>query len=152
MARKIPILRVAGPTILVSLLLFAACTLSAVVLYRFHANTAEGLAEDIECRKKATEIEAKLRNLMTLIRNGSDHVDALNESIDQLIGESEELVNTDEERELQVRLVQSFHTYQQEVWAQRLEAEAPPRSETVKTALRILDRETLPTVIALRNL
>src|SRR5947209_12889560 len=103
MARKIPILRVAGPTILVSLLLFAACTLSAVVLYRFHATTAEGLAEDIESRKKALEIEAKLRSLMNHLRAGSDTVDALNDSIEQLIAESDALANTDEERELQDR-------------------------------------------------
>ena len=96
MARKLPILRVAGPTILVSLLLFAACTLSAIVLYRFHAATAEGLAEDIESRKKAVEIETSLRNLMSLVRKGSDQVDALNETIEQMIEESETLANTDE--------------------------------------------------------
>jgi signal transduction histidine kinase len=146
MARKLPILRVAGPTILVSLLLFAACTLSAIVLYRFHADTAEGLAEDIESRKKALEIEAKLRNLMHLIRNGNDRVDALNDSIEELIVESDALANTYEERELQIRLAQSFHTYHFEIWPQRTDAEGS------KAALRILDRETLPAVIALRNL
>ena len=78
MARKIPILRVAGPTILVSLLLFTACTFSAVILYRLHADTAEGLAENIESRKKAVEIETHLRSLINLIRKGNEHVDPLN--------------------------------------------------------------------------
>jgi signal transduction histidine kinase len=149
MARKIPILRVAGPTILVSLLLFAACTLSAIVLYRFHAATAEGLAEDIESRKKAVEIETSLRNLASLVRKGSDQVDALNETIEQMIDESEELANTDEERLLHVKLKETFGRYHHEVWPER---EEQPGGAAIKVALNLLEKEALPTVIALRNL
>jgi signal transduction histidine kinase len=148
MARKLPILRVAGPTILVSLLLFAACTLSAVILYRFHASTAEGLADDIESRKKAVEIETSLRNLMNLVRKGSDQVDALNETIEQLIEESETLANTDEEQELHRRLAESFGRYHRDVWQQR---DAQPAGSAVKEALTILDKEALPAVIRLRT-
>src|SRR6516165_6095681 len=119
MARKLPILRVAGPTILVSLLLFTACSLSAVILYRFHASTAEGLADDIESRKKAVELETSLRNLMNLVRKGSDQVDGLNETIEQLIEESEALANTDDERQLHRRLTESFGRYHREVWQER---------------------------------
>jgi signal transduction histidine kinase len=142
MARKLPILRVAGPTILVSLLLFIACTVSAWILYRFHADTAEGLAEDIESRKKAVEIETSLRNLMSLVRKGSDQVDALNERIEELIKESEALANTDAEMRLHGRLQQSFHRYHHEVWQER----------DVQPALRILEKDSLPAVVALRNL
>src|SRR5947209_1443823 len=142
MARKLPILRVAGPTILVSLLLFIACTVSAWILYRFHADTAEGLAEDIESRKKAVEIETSLRNLMSLVRKGNDQVDALNERIEELIKESEELANTDAEMQLHARLQESFHRYHHEVWQER----------DVQPALRILEKESLPAVVALRNL
>jgi signal transduction histidine kinase len=152
MARKLPILRVAGPTILVSLLLFAACTLSAIILYRVHADTAEGLADDIESRKKAVEIETSLRNLMNLIRKGSDQVDALNETIEQMIDDSASLANTDEERQMHERLAQSFHRYHHEVWATRLEADTQQPGDAVKTARQILERQALPVVIALRNL
>jgi two-component system sensor histidine kinase HydH len=152
MARKLPILRVAGPTILVSLLLFTACTLSAIVLYRFHADTAEGLADDIESRRKAVEMETSLRNLMNLVRKGSDQVDALNETIEQMIDESEALANTDEEKQLHVKLQQSFGRYHRDVWQSRFDPEVQPEGEAVKVALRILDNEALPAVIALRNL
>jgi signal transduction histidine kinase len=152
MARKLPILRVAGPTLLVSLLLFAACTLSAVVLYRFHASTAEGLAEDIESRKKAVEIETTLRNLISLVRKGSDQVDALNETIEQLIEESVPLANTDEEMLLHTKLQASFGRYHHDVWANRSGGEAQPAGDAVKAGLRILEKEALPTVVALRNL
>jgi signal transduction histidine kinase len=149
MARKLPILRVAGPTILVSLLLFTACSLSAVILYRFHASTAEGLADDIESRKKAVELETSLRNLMNLVRKGSDQVDGLNETIEQLIEESEALANTDDERQLHRRLTESFGRYHREVWQER---DARPPGTAVKEALTILDKEALPMVIQLRVL
>ena len=48
MVKKMPLLRVAGPTLLVSLLLFLACTASAVFLYRLHAQTTESLADDLD--------------------------------------------------------------------------------------------------------
>ena len=152
MARKLPILRVAGPTILVSLLLFTACTLSAIILYRLHADTAEGLAEDIESRRKAVEIETSLGNLIRLVRKGSDQVDALNETIEQMIGESETLANTDEEQRLHARLQESFGRYHHDVWQNRLDDEAQPSGEAVRAALRILEKEVRPTVIELRDL
>ncbi len=152
MAKKLPILRVAGPTILVSLLLFAACTLSAVILYRFHADTAEGLAEDIESRKKAVEIDTSLRTLTNLIRKGSDQVDPLNETIEQLIDDSGTLANTDEERQLHSRLAQSFRHYHREVWHDRLDADSQPQDAAIKTALHILEKEVRPATIALRDL
>jgi len=123
-----------GPTILVSLLLFAACTLSAIVLYRFHADTAEGLADDIESRRKAVEMETSLRNLMNLVRKGSDQVDALNETIEQMIDESETLANTDEEKQLHVKLQASFGRYHRDVWQNRFDAELQPEGEAVKVA------------------
>src|SRR5262249_10377460 len=126
MARKLPILRVAGPTILVSLLLFTACTLSAIILYRLHADTAEGLAEEIESRRKAVEIETSLGNLIHLVRKGSDQVDALNETIEQMIGESETLASTDDEQRLHARLQEGFARYHHDVWQNRLDAEAQP--------------------------
>jgi signal transduction histidine kinase len=152
MARKLPILRVAGPTILVSLLLFTACTLSAIILYRLHADTAEGLAEDIESRRKAVEIETSLGNLIRLVRKGSDQVDALNETIEQMIEKSETLANTDEEQRLHARLQESFGRYHRDIWQNRLNDEAQPSGEAVKAALRILEKEVRPTVIELRDL
>src|SRR5882757_6520194 len=131
MARKLPILRVAGPTILVSLLLFTACTLSAIVLYRFHADTAEGLADDIESRRKAVEMETSLRNLMNLVRKGSDQVDALNETIEQMIDESETLANTDEVRQDHIKLQASSGRSRREVWENRFDTALQPEGVAV---------------------
>src|SRR5207249_11530159 len=108
MAKKLPILRVAGPTLLVSFILFLACTATAIFLYRMHAETAEDLAEDIDSRQKATEIETTLRNLVTLVRNGSDQVDALHGRIYQMLAEARDLANTEREEELEEALEKSF--------------------------------------------
>src|SRR5205823_14640388 len=96
--------------------------------------------------------ETSVRNLMSLVRKGSDQVDALNETIEQMIEESETLANTDEERSLHVHLQESFGRYHHDVWQSRLDPEMQAERDAVKVALRILERDVLPTVIALRNL
>jgi signal transduction histidine kinase len=150
MARKLPILRVAGPTILVSAVLFAACCVSAFFLYRLHADTAEGLAEDIDSRKKAVELETTLRSLITLVSKGTDQVDPLNEHLGEMLKEARELANTDVEMELEAKLEATFESYR-DVWEHRLDVERFPGQEAQKVALRVLDKEALPLVIALRN-
>src|SRR5262249_19982512 len=97
-------------------------------------------------------IETTLRNLIRLVHKGSDQVDALNETIEQLIDESEALANTDEEMKLHTRLQERFGHYHHRVWQDRFDSEGLPRGDAVKMSLRILEREVLPTVIALRNL
>src|SRR5262249_15133867 len=139
MSKKLPILRVAWPTLTVSLILFAACTASAIFLYRIHAHTAEGLAEDIDSRRVAGRIETTRRNLITLIKSGSDQVAALHEDIERLIDEARDLANTETESELELKLEQSFARYK-ELWDQRGEAADP--QGTVQAALKVLASET----------
>src|SRR4051812_48249134 len=81
MAKKLPILRVAGPTLLVSLLLFAACTISAVFLYELHADTAEILTDDIDSRSTAVEIETTVKNLLALLKKATSQAEAAPEHV-----------------------------------------------------------------------
>jgi two-component system sensor histidine kinase HydH len=150
MARKMPILRVAGPTVLVSLILFGACTASAVFLYRLHANTAESLADDIDSRRNAAEIETTLRNLITLLRNGSDQVDVLHERIKNLLDESRELASTDAETALQATLETSFNNYH-DLWEKRFDEKDSTPQAAVAKARKILEAETLPGAVRLRD-
>lgn len=150
MAKKIPILRVAGPTVLVSLILFAACTASAIFLYRLHAHSAASLAGDIDGRRIAAEIETTTRNLITLLRKGSNQVEALHEQILQNLEESRELVDTDEEIALQAKMEKSFNSYY-EVWESRFDAEKSAPQDPIKVAVKILETETLPNAIQLKD-
>ena len=154
MAKKIPILRVAGPTVLVSLVLFAVCTAAAVFLYRLHASTAENLTEDLDSRKVASDLETTLRNLVTLVRplinakqrNGSEQVDTLHEHIRGLIKDGYELADTDKETEMIGHVEQSFDHYHA-MWDAWLKNDAIPKADP----LQILQTQTIPRVVALRN-
>lgn len=150
MTRKLPLYRVARPTVLVSLLLFAACSAAAVLLYRWHAGAAAELAEDIDSRRVASEVETTLRNLITLIRNGSDQVDALHERLWNLFLEARDHADSDTEQEMETALENSFAQYHA-LWLHRLEVPAEETMQTVRQAQEKLEKETLPQAIDLRN-
>jgi two-component system sensor histidine kinase HydH len=150
MGKKMPILRVAGPTMLMSLLLFIACTVSAFLLYRLHADTAEVLADDIDSRRIATEIETTLRNLARLVRSGSDQVESLHDSIVAQLAEARDLANSPEEMALETRLNDSFEKYR-ELWENRFDLTRFGKNEPVKSALRVLENEAIPSVVRLRD-
>lgn len=136
MAKKLPTLRVAGPTILVSLLLFAACTFAAVVLYRWHARTAQHLTEDLDSRKLAEKIETQLRNLKNLVARGNNDLDDLHAEITELLDNARPLLNTPTEEAMGQDLEDSFQTYH-DLWQ---EHGGGPSSR----ALAHLEKDTLP--------
>src|SRR5262245_8702713 len=140
MAKKIPILRVAGPTVLVSLILFAACTATAIFLYRLHAHSAESLADDIDSRRIAVGMEATLRNLVKLVQSGSDGVDVIHDKLDDLLSQARDLVNSDQEDELVSKLEGSFNRYQA-AWT----------GGQIEEAVRILEKDAIPGAAALRT-
>jgi len=143
-----PLLRVAGPTLIVSLILFAACTATAVVLYRLHARTAAGLTQDIDSRKLAADIETTLRNLIALLQSGSDQVDILHEKLWHLLEQARDLADTDAEVALEAHLARSFERYY-DLWQKRTEPSTGP--DPLKEGLHLLQSEAVPTAIQLRQ-
>jgi two-component system sensor histidine kinase HydH len=133
-----PILRVAGPTVLVSVILFSACTATAIFLYRLHAQTAEILTDNIDSRRIAGEMESTLRGLIKSVANG-DAVDSQNERLRELLAEAGELVNSDKERELVNQLGDSIDRY-----------DAAWEARNRKEAVRILEKDALPGASRLR--
>jgi signal transduction histidine kinase len=150
MARKLPILRVAGPTVLVSAILFAACSVSAVFLYRLHATTAEGLADDIDSRKKAVEIETTVNVLDSLVRKGTQDVDGVHDQIGKLLEDAKELANSEREETLEANMEAGFEKYR-EIWEHRSDADRFAGKDARKEALAVLVNEMLPAAAALRN-
>src|SRR5262245_56803859 len=151
MAKKIPILRVAGPTMLVSLILLAATVTAAVFLYRLHAHSAENLTEDIESRKVAQEMETTLGNLITLLKKGgSESVDPLHERIAELTKDARELANTPREAQLESDMELSLEHYQN-LWQARLDEDPKVAEEKRKAATTYREKEVLPRVILLKN-
>src|SRR5882762_4370649 len=62
------LLRVAGPTVLVSLLLLGLCTATAVYLYRQQATTAHMLDKHVVSRKIDHELETAIDELIAVHR------------------------------------------------------------------------------------
>src|SRR5215831_18224476 len=113
MLQRYLLLRVAGPTVLVSLLLFGLCTATAVYLYRQQATTAHMLDEHVVSRKIDHELETAIDELMTVHRNSSDQVEALQERIRTLLTDIQAVAHTEAERSLVRQLVHSFTRYRQ---------------------------------------
>src|SRR5436305_8616633 len=59
--------RVVAPTVLVSLLLLASCTVVSIYLYRQQWITAEEYREDVDSRAAAHSLELTLRDLSILL-------------------------------------------------------------------------------------
>src|SRR5215510_10154367 len=107
------LLRVAGPTVLVSILLLGLCTATAVCLYRQQAITAHMLDEHVVSRKIDHELETTINDLIAVHRDGSDRVDALHEQIRTLLTDIQAMAHTEEERSLVRQLTHSFTRYRQ---------------------------------------
>ncbi|MCI0455614.1 MAG: ATP-binding protein [Gemmataceae bacterium] len=150
MHKRLFFLRVAGPTLLVSLVLFVSCNLAAVYLYRHQVRSAENLADDVDSRRVAFEIETSLKNLATLLRDGSDQVGSLHDRLWELLAEAHDLADKPEETQLLARLETKFARYHQR-WQQAAEADPPKRGEAVKAAIAALKEEALPVAQRLRN-
>src|ERR1051326_3121286 len=94
------LLRVAGPTVLVSLLLLGLCTATAVYLYRQYATTASMLDEHVISRKIDHELETAIANLIAAHRDRGDAVEVLHERIRTLLTDIQAVASIEEERSL----------------------------------------------------
>src|SRR5262245_43954149 len=78
MFRRKSFLSFGGPSVIISLVLFAVCIAAAIYLYREQTTTVETLSEDIESRKSAQELETLLKSLITAIAENSELLEELN--------------------------------------------------------------------------
>ena len=143
-------LRVAGPTVLMSVLLLGLCTAAAVYLYRQQATTAEILARNVVSRQLDYALETVVDELVTVQREGSDQVEALHERIQALLAQAQELAETEEERRLVRQLEHSFARYYQH-WETRFAPVEAADPAAVQAAVMILETETLPLCRQLRE-
>src|SRR5215472_3641931 len=146
--RNLP-LRVAGPTVFVSLLLLGLCTATAVYLYRQQATTAQILEENVVSRKIDHDLETAVGDLIAVHPDGSNQVIALHGRIRALLAQVRELTAGEEERSLVRQLEHSFTRYHQH-WATRAAPAQASGEEAVTAAMTILETETLPLCRQLR--
>jgi two-component system sensor histidine kinase HydH len=150
MLQRYLLLRVAGPTVLVSLLLVGLCTATAVYLYRQQATTAHMLDEHVVSRKIDHELETAMADLIAVHRDGSDQVEALQERIGTLLTDIQAVAHKDEERALVRQLVHRFARYRQD-WDARVALAPGSGDEAATAAVLLLETETLPLCRQLRD-
>jgi signal transduction histidine kinase len=142
------LLRVAGPTVLVSLLLLGLCTATAVYLYRQQDTTTRLLDEHIVSRKVDHQLETAIADLITAHRDGRDQVEALDAQMRTLLTDIHAVASTEEERYLVRQLVHSLTRYRQD-WDTRA-APGHASGDQAATAAH-LETETLPLSRQLRD-
>jgi two-component system, NtrC family, sensor histidine kinase HydH len=126
---------VAGPTVLVSVLLLALCTATAVFLYRQQTGPAEDLEDAYDSRKVALELESTIRTLIPLLRQGGARVAEHDETLTHLTEKAHELANTERE----VELVQELEDCLERMHANWPRGEPTPPEPAVAGAVRALE-------------
>src|SRR5260370_6033776 len=132
-------LRAAGPTILLSLLLLALCIGAASYLYGQQASSAKVLNEDVSSNQIAHDLEITMDNLVRLLRERNEHVDAWHQRIREQLAEARKLADKQEEKRLVSQLEDGFTGYLAH-WQSR-QPGAPAAEEE---AIRILQADFYP--------
>jgi two-component system, NtrC family, sensor histidine kinase HydH len=135
-------LRIAGPTLLVSLLLLALCAVAGVMLYYQQLASDAIVKENIKSNHVADELETTLTTLIRFLRERNDQVGALHGQLRDQLDRAESLADKDEEKVQVGALRDSFERYLG-LWEARL---APPegQEDPVKAAIEVLENQMLP--------
>ncbi len=127
-------IRIAGPPLLVGVLLLALCLAAGVVLYWQQSVSAEALNENVRSNQAAHDIENTLDSLIALLREGSDQLGTLHTKLGGELDQAEDLADKPKEVELVGRMRQSFDRYL-ELWRSRGKAGAAEELETLQTGM-----------------
>jgi two-component system sensor histidine kinase HydH len=145
-------LGVAGPTILMSLVMLGLCTATAIFLYRQQSGLAHFLEEAVRSREVASDLENSIRGIQVLLGPGNTQVNLakvadLENAFGGRLVEARKFANNPEENELVGKLEQSieeFHDLLPGVGDQDEKRKAA-------AALRLLESNTLRLCQELRN-
>ncbi len=143
-------LRFAGPSVLVSFVLFALCTVAAVYLYMRQSTSDEMLSEDIESRKAAQDFESTLKSLSTVIGQNLENLDELHDEAAVDLAVCVEHADKPQEVGIVKTMKASYERYQ-EIWASVAEKHGAEREAARAAARRVLETEALPQVRKLRS-
>src|SRR5438105_8674945 len=138
-------LAITGPTILVSLLLLALCSLAALYLNRQQETSADILDENVSSTQVAHDLKNTLADLAAMLRAGREPVDPdpLHQRIREQLAHARDLADKDEERQLVGQLDSCLDRYFQ-MWDSRRSATVDRKHEIRADCLRILETEEVP--------
>ena len=131
--------RIAGPTLLVSLLLLGSCTTAAFFLHHRQSALLRALHENLWSRRLAADL---LRALESLPGDRPTAADAMHGRIGKMIGQAERFADKPEEARLVGRLKVGFDRY---LRGRRTGAAAAASGAGGQQAPGILEAELVPT-------
>lgn len=135
------LLRIAGPTVFVSLLFLGSCITAAFYLHHQQSASVRVLDENIMSRRVAGDLLKALDDLAVLSVNRSDEVDALHRRIRGLLDQAKRDADKREEVQLVGRLEESFARYLRE---RQAHSESPDAQSVGREALRVFETEAQP--------
>jgi two-component system, NtrC family, sensor histidine kinase HydH len=135
------LIRIAGPTVFVSLLFLGSCITAAIYLHHQQSASVRVLDEAIASRRIAGDLLRVLDDLAALPADRWGEADAMHRHILSLLAKARQGVDQSEEARLVSRLEDSFGRYLQ----REAQAASGPASVTGREALRALEAEVVPT-------
>lgn len=139
---RILLIRIAGPTILTSVLFLVSCITAAIYLHHQQSTSLRILDKDLQSRRIAAEIMKGLRDLSDLSGNQRQEAATLQTEILGQLDRAKQAGKDGEEARHIGRLEASFHRY-----LERWKAEAASASSSGDvggTAVDLLQSETVP--------
>jgi signal transduction histidine kinase len=151
MNRKI-LLQVTMPAVLIGLLLFGACAVSAWYVNRLQKNLADILAQNVTSQRKVQELEIRIRQLryhsfLYLIDPSPDRQGRIAEdhhNFEAALAEARAVARSAEERELLQQIDDGYRKYDQDI-EQLLRAVS--RTESAKDLAKLADAHPLGNIV-----
>ncbi|MDR3621077.1 MAG: ATP-binding protein [Paludisphaera borealis] len=132
------LLRIAGPSLLMSLVFLVSCTVAAVYLNRRQAATVRALDDNLRSRRIVDDLLRDLNELVVISLNGErgDRASGLHDHVRDLLKESKQAGHGLEEARIVDRLEAGFHRYLET-------ATTPGRAglEILETDIRVAARD-----------
>src|SRR5947209_4239377 len=136
------LIRIAGPTVFVSLLFLGSCITAAIYLHHQQSASVRVLDEAIASRRIAGDLLKALDDLAALPMDRRDEAGALHGQILSLLAKARRGVDKSEEARLVGRLEDSFGRY---LRREARAASGPAPAAAGREALRTLEAEVVPT-------
>jgi signal transduction histidine kinase len=143
MLQRSLLLRIAGPTVLVSLLLLGLSIAAAVYLYQEQALSASDLGENVSSTQIAHDLETMINNLFTTLQNGNEPSSTQHVQILDQLDKAWDWANKTEEKRLVANLREVMARYFAR-WNQRGKTPTPVGDASAVEARLILREEARP--------
>src|SRR6266404_5285915 len=143
MLKRSLLVQIAGPTVLVSLLLLGLSIAAAVYLYQEQALSASDLGENVSSAQIAQHLENLLNNLSTILQTGNEPSPNQHAEVQDQLDKALAFADKNEEKRLVGDLREAMARYFTK-WNRRDKSSSGTGDSTVADARAILQKDAQP--------